>query len=248
MAIAIGNPYGLDDTVTVGIISGLNRSIGDLNGMIQTDAALNPGSSGGPLLVVDSTGQGVVIGINTAIETSTTGSAVGIGFAIPSNVAARVLPDLINGATVSRPWIGISGTALTDTLDSQLELPAGTRGVYVISVTDDSPAQAAGLVGSNLDVDGNPASGGDIITAIDGQSVASVPDISSYINSNKRVGDTVTLSILRGGEPMQVQVTLGTWPTNLTRNSPQTNPQLPFQIPDLPFNDGNGRQYRVPSN
>ena len=93
MAIAIGNPFGLDDTVTVGVISGLNRSIGNMTGMIQTDAAINPGNSGGPLMVVDSTGTGVVIGINTAIETSANG-AVGIGFAVPSNVASNVLTDL----------------------------------------------------------------------------------------------------------------------------------------------------------
>jgi S1-C subfamily serine protease len=240
MAIAIGNPFGLDDTVTVGVISGLDRSLGNLTGLIQTDASINPGNSGGPLLVVDSTGTGVVIGINTAIETSPTG-VTGIGFAVPSNVATRVLPSLKAGTTLTRPWIGISGTAVTTTLAEQLSLPV-TSGVYVISVTADSPAQAAGLIGGNLDTNGSPASGGDIITAIDGQSVAAVPDISNYINTNKKVGDTITLSVLRNGSQQQVQVTLGTWPDTVTQNTPQ------YGIPNIPFGNG-GRHFRqdVPS-
>ena len=240
MAIAIGNPFGLDDTVTVGVISGLDRSLGNLTGLIQTDASINPGNSGGPLLVVDSTGTGVVIGINTAIETSPTG-VTGIGFAVPSNVAARVLPSLKAGTTLTRPWIGISGTAVTTTLAEQLSLPV-TSGVYVISVTADSPAQAAGLIGGNLDTNGSPASGGDIITAIDGQSVAAVPDISNYINTNKKVGDTITLSVLRNGSQQQVQITLGTWPDTVTQNTPQ------YGIPNIPFGNG-GRHFRqdVPS-
>jgi S1-C subfamily serine protease len=240
MAIAIGNPFGLDDTVTVGVISGLDRSLGNLTGLIQTDASINPGNSGGPLLVVDSTGTGVVIGINTAIETSPTG-VTGIGFAVPSNVATRVLPSLKAGTTLTRPWIGISGTAVTTTLAEQLSLPV-TSGVYVISVTADSPAQAAGLIGGNLDTNGSPASGGDIITAIDGQSVAAVPDISNYINTNKKVGDTITLSVLRNGSRQQVQVTLGTWPDTVTQNTPQ------YGIPNIPFGNG-GRHFRqdVPS-
>lgn len=235
MAIAIGNPFGLDDTVTVGVISGLDRSLGNLTGLIQTDASINPGNSGGPLLVVDSTGTGVVIGINTAIETSPTG-VTGIGFAVPSNVAARVLPSLKAGTTLTRPWIGISGTTVTATLAEQLSLPV-TSGVYVISVTADSPAQAAGLIGGNLDTNGSPASGGDIITAIDGQSVAAVPDISNYINTNKKVGDTITLSVLRNGSRQQVQVTLGTWPDTVTQNTPQ------YGIPNIPFGNG-GRHFR----
>jgi 2-alkenal reductase len=236
MAIAIGNPFGLDNTVTVGVISGLNRSIGDMTGMIQTDAAINPGNSGGPLLVVDSAGNGVVIGINTAIETSASG-AVGIGFAVPSNVAANVIDSLKSGTTVTRPWIGISGTEVTPALAQQLNL-AVTKGVYVISVTADSPAQTAGLKGGNIDVNGEPAQGGDVITAVDGHEVATVPDISSYINNNKKVGDTVDLTIQRGTEQTQVTVTLGAWPSDLTGSGPQINPQLPFQIPNLPSGPG----------
>jgi S1-C subfamily serine protease len=225
MAIAIGNPFGLDDTVTVGIISGLDRRVGNLSGMLQTDASINPGNSGGPLLDAN----GLVIGINTAIETSVSG-ATGIGFAVPSNVAVRVLPSLRAGTTVTRPWLGISGMALTGTLAQELGLSI-TEGVYVASVNTDSPAAAAGLKGADPQT-----GGGDVITAIDGSHVASVPDISNYINSNKKVGDVVTLSVLRAGSQLQVQVTLGAWPDNLTNTLPRFNiPQLPDQLPDLPF-------------
>ncbi len=244
MAIAIGNPYGLDDTVTVGVISGLDRILGNLGGLIQTDAAINPGNSGGPLLVVDSNGQGLVIGINTAIETSPTG-AVGIGFAVPSNVATRVLPSLEAGTTVTRPWIGISGVSITSTLAQQLSLPV-TSGVYVVSVTANSPASTAGLIGSSVDASGNPGTGGDIITAIDGKSVSSVTDISNYINTSKKVGDAATLTVIRSGNTIQVPVTLGTWPETTTQNGPQIIPQQPYgipNIPNMPFGNG-GRHYR----
>ena len=142
MAIAIGNPLGYTDSITVGVISGLNRSIfsgSNLRGMLQTDAAINPGNSGGPLL----DDQGMVIGINTAAEIGATG-ADGMGFAIPSNLAAKLLPDLIAGKTVTRPWLGISGTALTQATASTLGLSVN-KGVYVVSVVANSPAEKAGL-------------------------------------------------------------------------------------------------------
>jgi S1-C subfamily serine protease len=225
MAIAIGNPYGLDDTVTVGIVSGLNRSIGNLTGVIQTDAAINPGNSGGPLLDAN----GLVIGINTAIETGTTGNAVGIGFAVPSNVVVKELSNLESGKTIAKPWIGISGIALSDALSTQLNLSVN-QGVYVISVTDNSPAANAGLKGGNSDSSGNPTAGGDVITAIDGNAVTGVPDISTYINNSKNVGDTVQLTVLRDGAVITVQVTLGTWPSNLTSGR-----TIPTPIPNYPW-------------
>ena len=220
MAIAIGTPYGLTDTVTVGIISGLNRNVSStgLTGMLQTDAAINPGNSGGPLLDVN----GMVIGINTAIEAQATG-VNGIGFAVPSNVAQKALPDLLAGEQVARPWLGISGAELTQTLAQNLNL-AVSQGVYVISVTSGSPAEKAGLKGGNLDITGAPAPGGDVITAVDGKSVKTVVDLSNYFNT-KNVGDTVTLSILRQGSPMDVKVTLGSWPTSTTTPTPRTTPQ-----------------------
>jgi S1-C subfamily serine protease len=227
MAIAIGNPYGLDNTVTVGVISGLNRSVSNLTGMLQTDAAINPGNSGGPLLDAN----GLVIGINTAIESPATG-AVGIGFAIPSNVAQKALPELKAGKQVVRPWIGIRGVALTQTLAQQLGLSIN-QGVYVVSVNAGSPAEKAVLKGGNLDTNGAPAPGGDIITSVDGNAVSSVQDISNYINT-RNVGDNITLSVLRNGSNTDIQVTLGTWPTNLNPGSspgitpqPQPQPQTP---------------------
>ncbi len=235
MAIAIGNPYGLEDTITVGIISGLDRSIGNLTGMLQTDAAINPGNSGGPLLDAN----GLIIGINTAIETGTTGEAVGIGFAVPSNVVVKELVDLKAGKEIARPWIGISGRALTESLAEELNLSVN-QGVYVVSVTGDSPADNAGLKAGGLDNSGNPTTGGDVIIAIDSKDVADVPDISSYINDSKNVGDIVTLTVIRDGAEITVQVTLGKWPSNLT--SSQTTPTIP-DIPSFPW----GRDWQSPS-
>jgi S1-C subfamily serine protease len=236
MAIAIGNPLGYTDSITVGVISGLNRSISgtNLRGMLQTDAAINPGNSGGPLLDY----QGNVIGINTAAEIGATG-ADGMGFAIPSNLATKIIPDLVAGKTVSRPWLGISGTALTQTTASQLGLSVN-NGVYIVSVIAGGPAEKAGLKAGNTNADGTLTAGGDVITAIDGTSVASVDELSAYV-STKKVGDTVTLTILRNGQSTSVQVTLDAWPANL---SSSTTPQIPTS-PVLPWNgrgqgSGNG--------
>ena len=231
MAIAMGNPYGLDDTITIGIISGLNRNVTgtNLRGMIQTDAALNPGNSGGPLLDVN----GKVIGINTAIE-STSASSRGIGFAIPSNVVRNVLPDLVAGKSVSRPWLGISGRAITGPLAEELGLPVD-RGIYVITVNDDSPAEKAGIRGSNLDEDGNPARDGDIITAVDSQSIGRIEDLSGYI-LNKKVGDTIRLTVLRDNNSLSIQATLEPWPAGLTSGIiPEAVPTpTPGATPSLP--------------
>ena len=232
MAIAIGNPLGYTDSITVGVISGLNRSISgsNLRGMLQTDAAINPGNSGGPLL----DDQGNVIGINTAAEIGVTG-ADGMGFAIPSNLATKILPDLIAGKTVSRPWLGISGTALAQTTASQLGLSVN-KGVYVVTVIAGGPAEKAGLKAGGSNSDGTLTAGGDVITAVDGKSVASVDELSAYI-STKKVGDTVTLTILRNGQSTSVQVTLDAWPANLSSG---TTPQIPT-TPVFPWN-GRGQQ------
>ena len=237
MAIAIGNPLGFTNSITVGIISGLNRSIPDSNlrGMLQTDAAINPGNSGGPLL--DS--QGNVIGINTAAEIGATG-ADGMGFAIPSNLAVKILPDLIAGKTVNRPWLGISGTALTQATASQLGLSVN-KGVYVVSVIANGPAEKAGLKAGGSNADGTLVAGGDVITAVDGKAVSSVEDLSAYI-STKSVGDNVSLTVLRNGQSITVQVTLDAWPADL---SSSTTPQTPTTTPSSPWNgrgqgSGNG--------
>jgi serine protease Do len=241
MAVAMGNPYGLDNTITVGVISGLNRTLSgsSMSGMIQTDAAINPGNSGGPLLDVN----GAVIGINTAIESSATG-AHGIGFAVPSNVAKKVLPDLIAGNKVVRPWLGISGMALTKTTADTLGL-SQSQGVYIISVVVGSPAEQAGLKAGGKDSSGTPTRGGDIIVAADNTAVKSVQELSNYLNT-KRVGDTVSLSILRDGSTLKVELTLGTWPSSIDFNgAPDITPN-PQATPNQRMPRGRGYFFNTP--
>ncbi|MDO8578263.1 MAG: trypsin-like peptidase domain-containing protein [Dehalococcoidales bacterium] len=207
MAIAMGFPFGLDESITVGVISGLNRTVSGsrLTGMLQTDAALNPGNSGGPLL----NANGEVIGINTAIETQA--GAEGIGFAIPSNVARRALPALSTGKSLQRPWMGISYLALNADLARQLNISVD-RGIYIVNVIPESPAEKAGLKGSGVSQNRTPSPGGDVITAVDGHSVKSIFDLLTYV-SDKQVGDPVTLSVLRAGSSTELTLTLGARPS-----------------------------------
>lgn len=224
MAIALGSPYGLDDSITVGVISGLNRTLTNnsgqpMTGLLQTDAAINPGNSGGPLL----NSQREVVGINTAIENPMTG-AQGIGFAVPINTAKNALPALVQGQEIKRPWLGISGTAVTSDLAQTLGLSVN-EGAYVITVVPNSPAEKAGLKGGGTDSNGNPAAGGDIITTVDSRTVKSIQDLVSYF-STKKAGDSVTLTLVRNGQTMQVTVTLGTWPdSTATNQQPEATPQ-----------------------
>ena len=210
MAIALGSPFGLEGSITVGIISAVGRSIPStaqrlITDMLQTDAAINPGNSGGPLL----NSGGEVIGINTAIEASSNG----IGFAIPINTAKSLLPALLEGGEVGSPWLGIKGVAIDHELAGRLELPVDS-GVYVVGVIPDSPAEKAGLRGSGADEQGQPTFGGDIISDVDGQTVASVEDLIAYFNS-KKPGDEVSLSIYRGDKTLTIKVTLGEWPEQM---------------------------------
>lgn len=210
MAIAMGSPFGLKSSITVGVVSGINRvRTGILSrpitGMLQTDASINPGNSGGPLL----NSLGEVIGINTAIETSPDG-ATGIGFAVPINTAKDLMTRFLENSTVKRPWLGISGTALTPALADLLDLDTSV-GVYVVTVMPDSPAQGVGLRGGGLGVDGRPSAAGDIITAVDGRAVKSVEELVSYFNT-LQPGDAVALTIIRAGHILQVTVVLGEWP------------------------------------
>ncbi|MGE5618459.1 MAG: S1C family serine protease [Sphingomonadaceae bacterium] len=217
LAVAIGNPFGLERTITVGVVSSLGRTFSSstssrpIRDMIQTDAAINPGNSGGPLL----NSAGEVIGINSAIESPVRGS-VGIGFAIPINTAQRELEEMIAGKTISHPWLGISGTPVTAELAKELDIPA--EGVYVVQVMPDSPAQDAGIRGalrsSSRNFQGQTPSGGDVILAVDGQKVSKVEEISSYLDT-KNPGDVVTLTIRRAGAEKQVEVTLAEWPDSL---------------------------------
>lgn len=207
MAIAIGFPFGLDESITVGVISGLNRRVGSsqLNGMIQTDAALNPGNSGGPLL----NANGEVIGINTATEAQP--GANGIGFAVPSNVVKNVLPTLSAGKPVQRVYMGITGQALNANIAQQLGLSI-EQGIYIINVAAGSPADKAGLKGSGASTNGTLTAGGDIINAVDGRTVKTVNDLTAELFS-KQVGDQIRLGVIRGGNSINITLTLGAWPS-----------------------------------
>lgn len=216
MAIAIGNPFGLDRTVTRGVVSAVGRSLKSDTGrqirnVIQTDAAINPGNSGGPLL----NSRGEVIGINTAIFTPSGGS-VGIGFAVPVNTVKKLLPQLVARGRASHPWLGISGMDITPTVAKALSLPA-KEGVMISQVAPNGPAARAGLRGSQRRVRvGNfmVNVGGDIIQALDGEPVATVDDLTAFLDDRKRVGDDVRVDVLRDGKALTLIVRLGELPEN----------------------------------
>jgi len=207
--LAIGNPFGFQGTLTTGIISALERTIRTETGAlldeaIQTDAAINRGNSGGPLL--NSAGQ--VIGVNSVIL-SPSGGNIGIGFAIPVNTLKFILNDLIREGRVRRPWLGISGQEITPDLAEALELPVG-RGVLVAETARGGPADRAGLRGGNrVAVVGRYRFlvGGDVITAIDGQAVESALDINRILYK-KRPGETVEVTYYRGRQKRTLQVAL----------------------------------------
>lgn len=211
--LAIGNPFGLGQTLTTGIISSLGRSIRSEEGtliedVIQTDAAINPGNSGGPLL--DSKGR--IIGINSAII-SPTGASVGIGFAIPVNTAKRIVPELISKGYVSYPWIGASLYPLIPEFARVLKLLVD-RGAVIAEVVTGGPADKAGLRGGDRLVQvGNSVIpvGGDVIVEMDGKEVKSSEDLIGMIR-NHRPGNRVTLKVLREGRFLRVNVTLGEKP------------------------------------
>jgi S1-C subfamily serine protease len=219
LTIAIGNPYGQDFTMTTGIVSAVGRTIPSSNStfsipeVIQTDAAINPGNSGGPLL----NRRGEVVGINTMIL-SDSGSSDGVGFAIPINIARQIVPTLVAGETYEYAWLGISGANLMDEVAQATSLPASTQGALIISVAQSSPASQAGLRGSQqtLTVAGlEYPYGGDIITAIQGEPIAGMDDLITYLVKNTRPGDQVTLDLIRpGGERENVSVILGARPKN----------------------------------
>jgi S1-C subfamily serine protease len=181
--------------------------------VIQTDAAINPGNSGGPLL----NRRGEVVGINTMIL-SGSGSSDGVGFAIPINIAKQILPALIAGEAYEYAWLGISGGSLTEEVVQAMNLPAGTQGALILGVVQNSPAAHAGLRRSQevLTLAGQQYPyGGDIITAIQGEPIAGMDDLITYLVENTRPGDQVTLGLVRsGGERQDVSVTLGARPKN----------------------------------
>ncbi|HEY61516.1 MAG TPA: PDZ domain-containing protein [Anaerolineae bacterium] len=225
IVVAIGNPRGLDSTMTTGIISAKGRTMSSLHeapgggsftagGIIQTDAAINPGNSGGPLLNLN----GDVIGVNVAIQTTSfdiTGQPInsGIGFAVPINIVKRVVPALIKEGKYDYPYLGIRTLdEITLIQQEALGLPQAS-GVYVIDVTPDSPADRAGLRGGKTNTKiANLLGGGDLITAINNFPVRDFNDLITYLIHNKQPGDNVTLTVLRDKEQINLNLTLGKRP------------------------------------
>ena len=217
--VAIGNPLGYDDTVTTGIVSAVQRSIKapndfSIDDAIQTDAAINPGNSGGPLL--DANGR--VIGINSQIATSGGSKGnVGIGFAIPVDLAKQVLPQLIKSGDVKHAYIGITTAPVDAQLAQQLKLPAG-KGALVQDVVPGSPGGTAGLR-AGKQTQAGLAVGGDLIVGVDGKTVNSPVDIASAIADNKP-GDSVQVVFYRGKAKRTVSVTLGDRPSKAPSSTP----------------------------
>ena len=224
--VAIGNPFGLSGTMTLGIVSALGRTqtshIDPESGgrystadIIQTDAAINPGNSGGPLFNM----KGEVVGINQSIRTESfngaTGNAVnsGVGFSISINLVKRIVPYLIRDGSYEYPYLGIS-SADELSLEAIEKLGINTyTGAYVTQVTPGGPADQAGIRGGSQPTGlGNLQAGGDVIIAIDGQPIVTFDDLLGYLTTNKSPGETVVLTILREGQTMDVTVTLGTRP------------------------------------
>ncbi len=222
--VAIGNPFGLSGSMTEGIVSGLNRLIPvyqdpfsnvaapafSIPDVIQTDAAINPGNSGGPLLNM----QGEVVGINSAIF-STTGGFAGVGFSVPSNTIAKIAPVLIERGAFQHPWLGVSGIDMTPEIAEAIGL-GEPRGFLVIETAPGGPADTAGVQGGNtlVQLAGREiALGGDVILAIDDRDVRKIDDVLGYLQQATEVGETVTLTVWRDGQIIQIDVALGARPS-----------------------------------
>ena len=229
IVLAIGSPFQLQGTMTSGIVSALGRTMESSSSstssasstqqayysipdIIQTDAAINHGNSGGPLLDLN----GDVIGVNTAIE-STSNSSAGVGYAIPSAIVNLVASSLINTGTIQHTYLGVSTVEMSADIATAMNLPTNTRGILVQAVSSGGPSGIAGLKASNTNVtiNGMPVQvGGDIINSINGQPIKTYNDLISYLLLNTKVGQQVTLGILRDGKEMTVQVTLQARPAN----------------------------------
>jgi len=213
---AIGNPFGLSDTITAGIVSALGRDLEApghyrIVDIIQVDAAINPGNSGGPLVNL----EGQVVGVNTAIiAEEDERTFLGVGFAIPSDTITREIDDLINFGTYKHPWVGIAGIDVNLAIAQYIGLEK-PQGFLVIDVVPDSPAEDAGLRGGNQTVviGGREIKiGGDVIVGIDGLNVRTLNDLVVYTERNKRPGDIVSLAIIRDGQEIIKSFTLGERP------------------------------------
>ncbi len=226
--VAIGNPYGLDGTVTTGIVSGRRQVVSEPGGdgvlvnAIQTDTSINPGNSGGPLL----NGRGEVIGVTT-LGLMPNGGQAGLNFAIPINNAKRILDDLLTKGAYAHPFVGIGTAEITSTVAERLTLPV-KEGLLVQSVEPNSAAGQAGIKGGTQQQEAGArqiATGGDIIVAIDGKAMKRPEDFVSYLALNKKVGESVTLNIIRDGQQLAVNLTLG------ERPAAQAQQQTPRQQP-----------------
>jgi len=222
IVIAIGNPFQLSNSMTTGIISGLNRSLQlestDATGLtytipdvIQTDAAINPGNSGGVLVDI----EGKLLGITTAIESPVRANS-GVGYVVPSVIVQKLVPILIKDGSYRQPWIGISGRTLTPEVAQAMNLNRTQRGALVVAVTVGSPAEISGLVGSGktAKVDGQDVKvGGDVITAADGNPVKYFEDLVAFLARYATVGQTINLSVIHDGKSIEVPLTLAARPT-----------------------------------
>ena len=218
--IAIGNPFGLDGTMTTGIVSAVKRGlpIGELGSarytlpeVIQTDAAINPGNSGGPLLNLN----GEVVGVNFAIESPVRGNS-GVGFAIPVSIVERVVPALIEDGRYEYAYLGLSGQSISPELAEALALEDNMLGVYVSAVVAGGPSEEGGLQGGDEVIETEDgleiSTGGDIVTAIDGETVRRFEDLVGYLVTKTTPGQVVVLSVMRDGSLQEIQVKLGNRP------------------------------------
>jgi len=202
---AIGNPFGQTFSVTSGIVSAVQRVTTSsftgrpIRGVIQTDAALNPGNSGGPLF----NAAGEVIGINTSIENPSGRFSAGVGFATPSNNAKRFLPTMLAGQQVQHPMLGVQGVALDEVNAPTFRLDVN-RGVYITRVERGAAAERAGLQAANRGI------GGDVVVEIDGRPVRRFEDLALAVDA-RNVGDAITLKVMRAGQTLELQATLGPW-------------------------------------
>jgi S1-C subfamily serine protease len=233
--IAIGNPFGLSDTMTTGIVSGVGRLLPAASGIgfsipntIQTDAPINPGNSGGPLLNT----QGQVIGMNTAIF-SATGTFSGIGFAIPSNTIIRIAPALIEKGYYLHPYLGLNGATLTSDLSQNLTGGAAAtnlKGIYIDTITKNGPADKAGVQGSTID-QYSKKHAGDVIIGVDGHNIVRIDDLISYIDQHKSVGDNITLTVYRNGHAIDLKATLTSRPSLIPFLTAPSIPPSPIPHP-----------------
>jgi S1-C subfamily serine protease len=236
--IAIGNPFGLSDTMTTAIVSGIGRLLPAASGgfsipnMIQTDAPINPGNSGGPLLDTE------MVGMNTAML-SGTNIFSGIGFAIPSNTITKIVPTLIEKGYYPHPYLGLMDGTFTSDLAENASIPINLKGAFVDTITKNGPADKAGIHGRTTDQYSRKHLG-DIIIAADGHNITKSDDLVNYIGQHKSVGDNLTLTVYRNGHAIDLKATLAARPSLLlfltTRSAPPSPmPHLPTEPPTIPI-------------